>query len=90
MHNADYAVYLTYDGRVIWNLGYAPYVLSLEKGVNEHYGLRLYAEQSPQTATGIDEAVIDAQGDTRKVLINQKVFIIRGDEVYTLDGRLVK
>ena len=90
MHNADYAVYLTYDGRVIWNLGYAPYVLSLEKGVNEHYGLRLYAEQSPQTATGIDEAVIDAQGDTRKVLIDQKVFIIRGDEVYTLDGRLVK
>ena len=90
MHNADYAVYLTYDGRVIWNLGYAPYVLSLEKGINEHYGLRLYAEQSPQTATGIDEAVIDAQGDTRKVLIDQKVFIIRGDEVYTLDGRLVK
>jgi len=89
MHNADYALYLTLNGRVIWNLSYAPYTATLEKGTTTTYGLRLIL-QAPQTATGLDEALIDAQGEARKVLINQKVFIIRGNEVYTLDGRLVK
>ena len=40
--------------------------------------------------TGIDEAVVDAKGETRKVLINDQVFIIRGEKVYSVDGQLVK
>ena len=47
-------------------------------------------EELTMTATGLDEALIDAQGETRKVLIDQKVFIIRGNEVYTIAGQLVK
>lgn len=90
MHNSDYAVYLTYDGRVIWNLSSSPYTLTLNGGIDSNYGLRLYAEQSPQTTTGIDEAVIDAQGQTQKVLIHDKVYIIRGDKVYSIDGQIVK
>lgn len=89
MHNADYALYLTLNGRVIWNLSYAPYTATLEKGTTTTYGLRLIL-QAPQQTTDIDEAIVDAKGETRKVLIDQKVFIIRGNEVYTLDGRLVK
>ena len=89
MHNADYALYLTQNGRVIWNLSYAPYTATLEKGTTTTYGLRLIL-QAPQQTTDIDEAIVDAKGETRKVLIDQKVFIIRGNEVYTLDGRLVK
>ena len=86
----DYTVYLTQNGEAIWNLSDAPYALSLSAGVNKTYGLRLSARKSPQTTTGIDEAVVDAQGETRKVLINNQVFIIRGNNVYSVDGQLVK
>ena len=41
-------------------------------------------------ATGVDEAIVDAKGETRKVLIGNQVFIIRGDKVYTIDGQLVR
>ena len=83
------AVYLTLDGQAIWNLTDGGYTLTLSKGTATNYGLRISA-RAPQTATGTDEAIIDAKGETRKVLINDKVYIIRGDEVYTVDGRLVK
>ena len=86
----DYTVYLTQNGEAIWNLSDAPYVVNLNAGVNKTYALRLSARKAPQTATGIDEAIIDAQGDTRKVLIDNKVYIIRGNNIYTVDGQLVK
>lgn len=87
--NAEYALYLTRNGEAIWNLSEGDYVLSLEKGTSTQYGLRISAK-APQNATGVDEAVIDAQGEPRKVLINDKVYIIRGDKVYSVDGQLVK
>lgn len=83
------ALYLTRNGEAIWNLSEGDYVLSLEKGTSTQYGLRISAK-APQNATGVDEAIIDAQGETRKVLINDKVYIIRGDKVYSVDGQLVK
>ena len=83
------ALYLIKDGNVIWNLSNGEYTASFEKGQETGYSLRT-AAKAPQTATGIDEAIIDAQGDTRKVLIDNKVFIIRGDKVYSVDGQLVK
>ena len=82
-------LYLTYDGAPIWNLNYNGYMASLEAGTTDHYGLRLVLA-SPQVATSIEEAVVDAQGEIRKVLINDQVFIIRGEKVYTIDGQLVK
>jgi hypothetical protein len=82
-------LYLTFDGQAIWNLTYGDYVASLEKGTTNRYGLRL-VQNTPQVATGMDEAVVDANGETRKVLINNQVFIIRGEKVYTIDGQLVK
>lgn len=89
MHNADYALYLTLNGEAIWNLSEGAYVLNLSKGTDNHYGLRISAK-APQVTTGVDEAVVEAQGETRKVLIGNQIFIIRGDKVYGLDGRLVK
>ena len=89
MSNEAYTLYLTYNGEAIWNLSENDYVLHLEKGTAANYGLRVSAK-APQVATGIDEAVVDAQGATRKVLVNEKVFIIRGEKVYTIDGQLVK
>ena len=87
MSNEAYTLYLTYNGEAIWNLSESDYVLQLEKGTTANYGLRISARKTP---TGIDEAVVDAQGNIRKVLVNDKVFIIRGEKVYTIDGQLVK
>lgn len=88
--NEQTALYLTLDGEAIWNLSDAPYTFTLNKGTSANYGLRISAKKAPQTATGVDEAIVDAQGETRKVLIDNKVFIIRGDKVYSVDGQLVK
>ena len=87
--NDESMLYLTYDESAIWNLSYSGYTATLNQGTNEHYGLRIVAK-SPQVATSIEEAVVDAQGGTRKVLINDKVYIIRGENVYSIDGQLVK
>ena len=87
--NDDYTLYLTLNGEAIWDLSDAPYTLDLTKGTTNTYGLRISAK-APQVVTGIDEAVVDAKGETRKVLINNQVFIIRGNNIYTIDGQLVK
>lgn len=82
-------VYLTKDGSAIWNLSYAPYTDTFEKGKTNSYGLRL-VKKSPVVTTKIDEAIVDAQGETRKVLINNQVFIIRGNHVYSVEGKMIK
>lgn len=83
------ALYLIKDGNVIWNLSNGEYTGTFEKGTDASYSLRT-AAKSPQTATGIDEALIEAQGEIQKVIINDHVYIIRGEQVYTIDGQLVK
>lgn len=86
----DHALYLTYNGEAIWNLSEGEYTANLSKGTEANYGLRISIKNAPQVETGVDEAIVNAQGETRKVLINNQVFIIRGDKVYSIDGQLVK
>ena len=86
----EYVVYLTRNGEAIWNLSDGAYTTDLTSGVHKEYGLRLSARKTPAVVTGIDEAIVDANGETKKVLINNQVFIIRGNEVYTIDGQMVK
>ena len=81
-------LYLTYDGEAIWNLSYGGYVANLEKGTNSHYGLRIV--RSPKVTTDIEEATILNGEAVRKVVIEDKVFIIRNDQIYGIDGRLAK
>ena len=85
----DATIYLTYNGEAILNLSDGAYVANLSKGTDANYGLRINAK-APQVATGVDEAIVDAKGETKKVIINDKVFIIRGEKVYSIDGRLAK
>ncbi len=87
--NDETMLYLTYDGEAIWNLSYGPYVASLEKGTNTHYGLRI-AKKAPQIATGIDEATVQNGEAVRKVLVNDKVYIIRNGEIYSVTGQKAK
>ena len=89
--DSEASIYLTYDGEAIWNLAYGAYVADLEKGTNSHYGIRITVKKTPEIATGMDEAVVDSKDAVAtKVLINNQVFIIRGDKVYSIDGQLVK
>lgn len=81
-------LYLTYDGEAIWNLSYGGYIVNLEKGTNSHYGLRIV--RSPKVTTDIEEATILNGDAVRKVIVEDKVFIIRNDQIYGIDGRLVK
>lgn len=89
MSNEDYDLYLTRNGEAIWNLSDGAYTMNLERGTHSNYGLRVSA-RAPQSATGVDEAIVDAQGETRKVLMNNQVYIIRGNEVYTITGQKVQ
>jgi hypothetical protein len=86
----QYALYLTLDGQAIWNLSDGAYTLNLNKGTATNYGLRV-SVRAPQVVTGVDEAIVDSKDATAtKVLINNQVFIIRGERVYSVDGQLVK
>ena len=49
--DSEHTLYLTLDGRVIWNLSMAPYTTTFEAGTNQRYGLRLVAN-APQVVTG--------------------------------------
>lgn len=87
----DYALYLTYNGEAIWNLSDGAYTANLNKGTDANYGLRISVRKAPEVATGMDEAVVDSkEAAAYKVLINNQVFIIRGEKVYSIDGQLVK
>ena len=88
VYNDQYEMYLTRGGRAICELTSDTYTLHLNEGTTTNYGLRIV--KAPEIFTGVDEAVVKAQGETRKVLINDKVFIIRGNNIYSIDGQMVK
>ena len=90
MSDEEYVLYLTRDGEAVWNLSDGAYTAELTAGVHKEYGLRLSARKSPAVVTGMDEAIVDAKGETQKVLINNQVFIIREGNVYSIDGQMVK
>ena len=83
-------LYLTFDGRPIWNLTYSPYVTSLEKGTNRHYGLMLIRSKAPEVATGMGEVQDGTQPAAQKILLNGQVYILRGGELYSITGQSVK
>ena len=87
--NQTYVLYLTLNGQPIWNLNYNAYTATLEKGTTEGYGLRL-VYNAPEITTGIEETTILNGEQVRKVMIDEKVYIIRGGQVYSIDGQLVK
>lgn len=87
--NNDDMLYLTYDGEAIWNLSYGACTIDLQRGTTDHYGLRVVAK-TPQVATGIEETTIQNGDAVRKVIVNDKVFIIRNGQIFGIDGRLAK
>ena len=85
----DFMLYLTIDGRSVWNLTYAPYTATLEQGTTNRYGLKLVRNSNaPAVTTGIQDAQADAAA--QKIVLDGQVYILRGNNVYSVDGRIVK
>ena len=84
----EQALYLTCNGETVWNLSNGAYTANLKKGTDVSYGLRIGVKK---VATDINAAIVDSKDAVAtKVLMNNQVFIIRGDKVYSIDGQLVK
>ena len=84
---ADADIYLTYEGTIIWNISESEYTVDLSKGKNDGYGLLLKAN-APAVATGVDE--VNAEANVQKVVLNDKVFILRSGHMYDVTGKMVK
>lgn len=84
---ADAIVYLTMNGSAIWNLNIAPAPISLSKGTENSYGLRLVRKIN-NVVTGFDEAVLN--GNVQKVILNDHLYIIRDGKVYSAHGHVIK
>ena len=81
-------LYLTQNGNVVWNLSMSPYELDLTKGTTEGYGLRIVADR--QTTTDVENAETE-NGSVRKVLIDDKIYIVTPDgKMYDIVGKSVK
>ena len=85
----DAALYLTYNGAIIWDLTASPYMLDLTKGTTIGYGLRIAARRSPQVTTGIE--TVNAENGARKVLIDNKIYIVTPEgKMYDVVGKSMK
>ena len=84
----DATLYLTKNGKAIWNLSMSPYELNLEQGTTEGYGLRIVASQ--QTTTDIEQSEISNQSSVRKVMIDNVIYIVTPEgKMYDIVGKSV-
>ena len=81
-------LYLTYNGRAIWNLTYSPYALDLTKGTTEGYGLKMYVQQ---VTTDIENGeLLNDENGVRKVLIDDVIYIVTPEgKMYDITGKSV-
>ena len=84
----DATLYLTKDGRAIWNLSMSACEVELTKGTTENYGL-LLVRKAPGVATGNLTPTL-SQGEGAKILIDEHVSILRGGQMYDWTGKAVK
>lgn len=82
-------LYVTRNGKAIWNLAYGPYTVTLDKGTYSEYGIKLIQSNAPATTTGVGQTSI-TNDQFRKVLIDNKVYIIREGALYTITGQKVE
>ena len=85
---SDYDLYLTFNGEAIWNLSNGKYTFSLPQGNTTTYGLRVSAHAS-QVTTGIGN-VQGEDAPCTKVLRDGVIYILRGNNTYSIDGQLIK
>ena len=86
---ANQELYVTRNGSAIWNLAYGPYTVTLDKGTYSEYGIKLIQSNAPAVTTGVDQTTNDKL-QIQKVLIDNKVYIVREGELYTITGQKVE
>lgn len=86
---ANQELYVTRNGKAIWNLAYGPYTVTLDKGTYSEYGIKLIQSNAPAVTTGVDQTTNDKQ-QIQKVVIDNHVYIVREGELYTITGQKVK
>ena len=80
-------LYLTYNGRAIWNLTYSPYVFDLTKGTTEGYGLKMYVMQVATDVETVSGDWLEVSGN-RKVLIDDVIYIVTPEgKMYDITGK---
>jgi hypothetical protein len=87
--NAD--LFLTKDGAIIWNLSMGAYPVDLNKGTTNGYGL-LLQKKAPAVVTGVETVTgygLQVTG-VQKIVIDDHVFILRGGQMYDVNGKMVK
>lgn len=83
------ALYLTYEGRVIWDLTAGAYAMDLTTGTTEGYGLRIVALKAPDITTGTD--TMRAEKKAQKVLMDGMIYIITPEgQMYNVTGKVIK
>ena len=82
----DCTLYLTKNGKVIWNLGYAC-DLDLTQGTTTEYGLLLV--ESPQMSTGVDN-IGGKTNETTKIMRNGILYILHDGKVFNAQGAIVR
>lgn len=85
----DY-VFLTLNGRVIWNLSYAPYVADIAAGTTNVYGLKRVRNNAPAVTTDTEDLNVNEHETVRKYLIDNKVYIMRNGVMYSVTGQKVQ
>ena len=86
----DATIFLTYNGRPIWNLSMSPYVFDLNKGTTDGYGLQMYIQNAPKVATGVDEVESTSIRGT-KIIIDQTLYIITPEgAIYSATGKKIQ
>jgi hypothetical protein len=88
---ANQELYVTRNGSAIWNLAYGPYTVTLDKGTYSEYGIKLIQSNTPDVTTGVDQTqTTNDKLQIQKVLIDNKVYIVREGELYTITGQKVQ
>lgn len=78
-------MYLVKDGVRVANLSMQDFELSLPAGTNREYGLLI---EPNKVVTGVGAQTVATE--TGKVLRGGKLYIVRGEQVFTVDGQRVK
>lgn len=88
----DATLYLTYNDRIIWSLSASPYVMDLEAGTTEGYGLRIVTtSRMPEIATGVESLDAEQGAGMRKVMIDNKIYIITPEgAMYDVTGKILR
>ena len=86
----DAELFLTYNGKVIWNLTSSPAEIVLNSGLKTDFGLILKSHNASEIAEGVDN-IDEDNHSVRKVLIDNTIYVLTPDgAMYDLNGKLIR